>query len=42
MGYYSIVVQLGGKFILWHNGRRAKELGLMRAPGVAVFLQRKL
>ena len=26
---------LAVKFTLWHNGRRAKQPGLMHAPGVA-------
>ena len=30
-----------GIFTLWHNGRRAKQSGLMRAPGVAHSFQRK-
>ena len=42
MGYYSIVVQLAGKYTLWHNGRRAKQPGFMHAPGVARIFQRKI
>ena len=34
-------LQLAGKFTLWHNGRRAKQPGLMHAPGVARIFQRK-
>ena len=31
-----------GKFTMWYNGRRAKQPGLMHAPGVARIFQRKI
>ena len=31
--------QRAGKFTLWHNGRRAKQPGLMHAPEVARIFQ---
>ena len=34
--------QLAGKFTLWHNGRRAKQPGLIHAPGVARIFPRKI
>ena len=34
--------QLADKSILWYNGRRAEQPGLMHAPGVARILQRKI
>ena len=30
------------RFILWHNGRRARQPALMYAPGVASIFQRKI
>ena len=29
------------RFALWHNGHRAKQPGLMHAPGVARIFQKK-
>ena len=34
--------QLAGKFTLWHSERRAKQPGLMHAPGVARIFQKKM
>ena len=38
--YGRLATQLS-RFTLWHNRRKAKQPGLMHAPGVARIFQRK-
>ena len=39
--YYGRLATQLSRFTLWHNGRRAKQPGLMHAPGEARIFQKK-
>ena len=38
----GLAVRVDPVRLMWYNGRRAKQPGLMRAPGVARIFQRKI
>ena len=40
--HYSRLTTQLNRFTLWHNCRRAKQPGLMHAPGVAHIFQGKI